>query len=376
MIIAVNTSYVTRDVFNGIDDFIAECFSKLAQLHPEHQFIYFCDKAIDEKYITSKNITAVAVGPQPKTTLWLWYRLNYKIPRLLRKHKAAVFVSTGYCSLRTAIPQCVLVNDLSFLLQPHLFSKRWLGFYKKNTVAFLHKAKTIITTSFFLKTVMVQQLKIDGARISVAHAGANKHFKPAVSWQQKDNTKQRYTFGKEYFLYSGDINAQKNLTALLKAFSFFKKRQQSNMQLVLASKNIAADVTLIKSLASYKYRDQVIVFEELPVEILAQLTATAYALVNPAGYDGAGAVHVEAMQSDTPVITSNTAAMPEICGEAAVYFAYGDITDMAEKMMLVFKDEDLRNQHIIKGRQQAGIYSWDKTAAIIWNSIEKCTSVP
>lgn len=376
MIIAINTSFVTGDVINGIDDFIFECFSKLAPLHPQHQFIYFFDKAIDEKYITSKNITAVAVGPLPKTTLWLWYRLNYKIPRLLRKLKATVFVSTGYCSLRTAIPQCVMVNDLSFLMQPPFFSKRWLSFYKKNTVAFLHKAKTIITTSYFLKTVLVQQLKIDAAKILVAHTGANKYFKPAVSWQQKDNTKQRYTLGKEYFLYSGPINAQKNLTMLLKAFSFFKKRQQSNMQLVLASKNLAADVTLIKSLASYKYRDQVIVFEELPVEILAQLTAAAYALVYPAGYDGAGTMLIEAMKSDTPVITSNSAAMPEICGDAAVYFAADDFKNMAEKMMLIFKDEDLRNQHIIKGRQQAGIYSWDKTAAIIWDSIKKCTSVP
>ncbi len=372
MVIAVNTSFVTPDVINGIDDFILECFSKAAQLYPQHQFIYFFDKAFDEKYITATNITAIAVGPQPKTPLWLWYRLNYKIARLLRKHKVDVFVSAGYCCMRTTVPQCVIMNDLSFLQQPQFFAKRWLGFYKKNTVHFLHKAKTIIATSSFLKTAMVQQFKLDATKVSVAYTGINKYFKPAINWQQKDNTKQLYTFGKEYFLYSGAIDSQKNLTTLLKAFSFFKKRQQSNMQLVLASKNAATDLTLIKSLASYKYRDQVIVFEELPVDILAQLTAAAYALVYPAWQEGMGTSLAQAMHCGTPVICSNTGALPEICGDAAVYFAPDDLNDMADKMMLLFKDEDLRNQYIIKGRQQAGLYSWDKAAGIIWDSILKC----
>jgi glycosyltransferase involved in cell wall biosynthesis len=372
MIIAINTSFTTGDCLNHVDDFIFENFSRLATQYPQHQFIYIFDKIIDAKYLTSKNITPVAAGRQTNNTLVLQYRLNYKIPAILRKYKADVFVSGGgYCSLRSKIPQCIVVNDLSFLQHPDFFTNSFLRFYKKNTAKFLSKAKVIVTTSQFLKHEIIDQYKIKSDKIEIAYYGINQNFKP-VSWQQKDNTKEIYTEGVEYFLYSGTINTQKNLMALLKAFSFFKKRQKSNMHLVLASTN-AADKILIASLATFKYRNDVKVLHNLPNETLAKITAAAYALIYPALYEGFAVSITEAMQADVPVITSRLSAMPEICGDAALYMAPNDFNDIADKMMLLFKDESKRNLFIIKGRQQANLYNWDKSADLIWKAVIKCT---
>jgi glycosyltransferase involved in cell wall biosynthesis len=107
---------------------------------------------------------------------------------------------------------------------------------------------------------------------------------------------------------------------------------------------------------------------------LAQLTASAYALVYPSVYDSFGTSAIQAMQCDVPVITGNAGAMHEICGGAALHINADDFNDIAEKMMLLFKDEDLRNQLIIKGRQQAGLFNWDKTAAAVWEAINKCAN--
>jgi glycosyltransferase involved in cell wall biosynthesis len=79
------------------------------------------------------------------------------------------------------------------------------------------------------------------------------------------------------------------------------------------------------------------------------------------------------MQADVPVITSPLSAMPEICGDAALYMAPNDFNDIADKMMLLFKDESKRNLFIIKGRQQANLYNWDKSAELIWKAVIKCT---
>jgi glycosyltransferase involved in cell wall biosynthesis len=373
MIIAVNTSFTTGDSLNHVDDFIFENFSRLATQYPQHQFIYIFNKTIDAKYLTSKNIIPVAAGQQTNNTLVLQYRLNYKIPAILRKYKADVFVNAGgYCSLRTKVPQCIIVNDLSFLRHPHFFTSNFLRFYKKNTAKFLSKANHIITTSQFLKQEIIDQYKIKSDKIEVVYYGINQNFKP-VSWQQKDNTKEIYTEGVEYFLYSGTIGLQKNLMALLKAFSFFKKRQKSNMQLVLASLN-AADKILIASLATFKYRSDVKVLHNLSNEVLAKITAAAYALVYPVLYEGFAVSITEAMQTDVPVITSRLSAMPEICGDAALYMAPTDFNDIADKMMLLFKNESERNLLIIKGRQQAGLYNWDKSADLVWNAVIKCAN--
>jgi glycosyltransferase involved in cell wall biosynthesis len=373
MIIAFNTSFASDDFLNGSGDFIFECFSKLASQYPQNQFIYFTNKGFNEKDITLKNITAINAGPKSKTPLLFQYWLNYKLPSLLRKHKVDVFVSTNSCSLRTKVPQCLIVNDLSFLQHPHFFKKNWLRFYKNNTAKFLGKAAAVVSTSQFLKKEITNEYKIQSDKVDVAHPGINPVFKPAT-WQQKDNIRDNYTEGLEYFLYSGYIHPQQNLITLLKAFSFFKKRQKSNMQLIIALANISTDKEFTKSLSTFKYRNEVKILENLPSETLATITASAYAMVYPSPYDGFGISPAQAMQCDVPVITSNTSSLPETCGDAVLYIIPNDFNDIAEKMMLLFKDEDQRNQLIIKARQQAKLFNWDKTAAAVWEAINKCAN--
>lgn len=370
MVIAVYINSSPTDFFEK--DFIPDIFLRLAKQYPQHQFIFIADKNFAEKFIPSKNIIVVLAGAEIKKPLLLQYQLNYKIPAILRKHKADVFISTGgYCSLRTKVPQCIIINDLSFLKQASFYSNSWLRFYKSNTVKFLNKATTIIATSQCLKNEIVQQYKIAGEKIGVAYY-SNENFKP-LSEQQKETVKQTYTGGLEYFLYSGPIHPLQGLTVLLKAFSFFKKRQKSNMQLIIASKNAAADNAFIKSLASFKYRNEVKVLDNLPDETLAAITGAAYALVYPSIYKGITAPLTQAMQSDVPSITANAAVAKEIGGGAAVYLNNGDFNDIADKMMLLFKNEDKRNELVTEGRQQAVLHNWNKTDDTIWEAILKCT---
>src|ERR1700733_9161477 len=110
MVIAVHINSSPQLFTTG--NFIVEIFLKLANQYQAHQFIFIADKSFDEKLITSKNITAVISGPVIKSPLRLQYRLNYKIPGILRRHKADVFISTGYCSLKTKVPQCIIIDEL------------------------------------------------------------------------------------------------------------------------------------------------------------------------------------------------------------------------------------------------------------------------
>ena len=353
--------------------YIPEIFSRLVKQYPKHRFIFIADKGFDARQFTSKNSTTIIIGAPAKNPLLLQYRLNYKIPSLLRKHKADIFISAGgYCSLRSKVPQCVIVSDLSFLKQSKFYSGSWLRYFKSNTAKFLTKAKTIITTSQFLKNEIVDHYKIAADKIYVGYRGINENFKPTF-WQQKDVVKQTYTEGLEYFLYSGPIHPQQNLVTLLKAFSFFKKRQKSNMQLIIASTAAVTDKELIKSLGSFKYRNEAKIFDQLPDETMAKITAAAYALVYPSLHQVFAWSVTEAMQSETPVITGSTAEAKEIYSDAVLYINPDDFNDIAEKMMLLFKDENKGFELIAKGRQRAALYQWHKTTAVIWEAIVKCT---
>src|SRR5690606_32023968 len=136
---------------------------------------------------------------------------------------------------------------------------------------------------------------------------------------QKENVKLKFTDGKEFFLYTGAIHPRKNLINLLKGFSVFKKRLQSNFKLVIAGRLAWKYESFLNDIKSYKYRQDIILTGYIPEEDLADLTGSAYAMIYPSLFEGLGVPVLEAMQSGTPVITSEGSAMQEVAGDAAIY---------------------------------------------------------
>ena len=368
MIIAVNTRFSGDGQQEEYENFMFECLSRITNKYPQHQFIYIFNKPFDNHLIFAKNVTAILAGPETKNTLLFQYWLNYKIPALLRKYKADVFISVdGVCSLRTKTPQCLIIDDLSFLWHSHFLKKHLARFYKKFTPKFLAKAKSIVTLSEFSKSVIVDRYKIPADKVDVLHTAIDEIFKP-IDQSEKEMIKKDYTEGKEYFLFSGNINHQNNLINLLKAFSFFKKRQKSNMFLLIAGKS---EETFSNELKSYKFRNEVKVLDNLSTKELAKITAAAYALVYPVLYKDYAIAPLQAMQCNIPVVSSNTGALPSICGEAALYVNPEDFKDIAEKMMLVFKDENKVKELVSAGKIQIQQYQYKKTSDLLWQSILK-----
>jgi glycosyltransferase involved in cell wall biosynthesis len=143
------------------------------------------------------------------------------------------------------------------------------------------------------------------------------------------------------------------------------------MKLLLAGRLAWKYESFTKSLQSYKYRDDVVMTGYVEETELVNITGAAYGLIYPSLFEGFGVPVLEAMRCDVPVITSVNSAMQEIAKEAALYADANSHTDIAEKMMLLYKDENLRKELIEKGRAVAANYDWDKTAALLWQSIEK-----
>jgi glycosyltransferase involved in cell wall biosynthesis len=371
MVIAVNTRFLIRDNMEGYGYFIQETFRRITRDHPEHQFIFIFDRPYDPSFIFSENIKAVVTGPPARhPLLWrFWY--NFKIPLLIKKYKADIFVSPdGFCSLATKIPQCLVIHDLAFLHDSSFLDSSRRRFYEKFTGAFLKKAKTIATVSVYSKNDIVEQYHIPDDKVNIVYSAAKEIFHP-LKEELKDQVKSKWTAGKEYFLYAGSIHPRKNLMALLKAFSIFKKRQHSGMKLVLAGRLAWKYNSFLSALKSYKYREDVVLTGYVEEEELVKLVGAAYALVYPSLQEGFGVPVLEAMQSAVPVITSEGSAMQEIAGDAALYADVHDHAAIAEQMMLIYKDESLRHQLAGKGLLRAKEFSWEMTAKLLWQTIEK-----
>ena len=373
MIIAVNTRLLLADSLEGYGNFVYETFKRITKQHPEHQFIFIFDREYDKKFVFEPNVKSVVAGPAARhPLLWkLWY--DVRIPAILKKYKADVFISCdGFCSLATKVPQCLVVHDLAFIHHPSFISKSVLLFYRRYIPRYINKATVIATVSQFSKQDIIDQYKTDAAKIDVVFNGVKEIFQP-VSEDQKERTKNHYTDGKEYFVYAGAIDPRKNLLNLLKAFSVFKKRQQTNMKLVLAGRLAPKYGSFKESLKSYKYRNDVVMTGYAEETEMVKIIGSAYGMIYPSLFEGFGVPVLEAMRCEVPVITSSGSAMQEIAKGAALYAVAKSYTDIADKMMLLYKDEGLRKELIQKGRQVADEYNWDKTAELLWQTILKAS---
>ena len=371
MRIAVNTRFLLSDYLEGYGYFTFEIFKYLTNNYPEHQFVFIFDRPYNKRFIFASNITPVIIGPPARHPLIWKYWYDVKIPALLKKYEVDVFVSAdGLCSLTTNVPQCLVLHDLAFLHYPSHLKKSHLFFFKRYVPKFLKKAKSIATVSEFSKHDILHHYKTDTDKINVVYSAAKEIFRP-VAIEIAEETKNKYTKGMEYFLYVGAIHPRKNLVNLLKAFSIFKKRQKSNIKLVLAGRLAWKYDFFIQNLKNYKYRDDVIMLGYVSEDELVKIMASAYALVYPSLLEGFGVPVLEAMKCNVPVITSSRSSMQEIARDAALYADPENFENIAENMMRIYKDENLRKELIEKGKIIAPQYSWQRTAELLWQSILK-----
>src|SRR5262245_60083883 len=122
-----------------LDNFNYQCFSLLAGDHPNDHFIFIFDSPFDPSLINHSNITPVILGPEMKNSLLQYYWYNFKLPRILNKYNASIFISSNHiCSLRTEAEQTAFIKDV------HVFRNRKLRDIKKYASRFINEAEEII----------------------------------------------------------------------------------------------------------------------------------------------------------------------------------------------------------------------------------------
>src|SRR5450432_3542643 len=203
MKIAVNTRFLLPDYLEGYGYFLYETFSRITKNHPEHEFIFIFDRPYDPRFVFAPNVKPVVTGPAARhPLLWkIWY--DVRVPAVLRKYKTDIFVSPdGFCSLTTRVPQCLVLHDLAFLHYPSFIKKSHLLFYRRYIPKYIKKAKSIATVSEFSKRDILTHYKIGAAKIDVVFSAAREIFAP-LNFVEKETIKDKYTDGKEYFMYAG-----------------------------------------------------------------------------------------------------------------------------------------------------------------------------
>lgn len=346
---------IVRSLFDGsqINEkaFIEDLLSTLVIQHKSLKLLIIADKKAVFSFSNSSNIEFADLGTAGKTVFQNKYLWEIKLPRILRKNEADVLISfDGQCSKLLKLPQILSGFELLQLSSGNI-----------------KKAKTVIVNSEWEKEELGKIFNTQKEKVDVMTLAIKEMYKP-VEESEREKTKVTYCDGKEYFLYPGKLHQGDSFISLLKSFSHFKKRQQSSMKLMLFSK---PGKKSLESLSSYKYRNDVVIIEK-PNDIEeASLIGSAYAVIVPQSNSQSIFITLKSFQSAVPVLALENSSVREYAGDAALYFENETEKGIAEKMIRIYTDENLRTELINKGKNRAKNFTIQKSADLLMNCIQK-----
>lgn len=373
MVIAVDARQRSVDGSDGLNNFTSEVLIKLATEHSNDSFIFFAGSKL-QLSPPLPNISIVILQPNPTHFLSLKWWYDIQLAWALKKHRADVFIATtGLASLTTTVKQILIIPDLAFLRAGSWPTVKNRHFYKRYTAHSIKKSKKLLTFSNYIKEEVAIQYSVERNSIVAIGGGSNLVYTP-VNWEEREAIKEQFAEGWEYFVFTGTLQQHSDFWNVLKAFSIFKKWQRTNLKLLIVATIDPGQEKELEKLNSYKYKSEVILKKDLSLPALRSVVAAAYAMVYPSFNGGFAVPVLNAIQCEVPVITSVNSSMGEICGDAALYVDPLKPEEIAEAMKQIYKDEGLRNRVVQLAKQRRDLFTWNKTAALLWKQIEQTVS--
>lgn len=371
MKIAVNTRLLLKDKLEGIGWFSCETLKRITQAHPEHEFYFIFDRKYHPDFIFSSNVKPVVIAPQARHPFLYATWFDVSIPYLFQKIKPDLFLSPdGYLSLRSSVKSLPVIHDINFEHYPKDLPKLTQAYYHYFFPRFAKKATRIATVSEYSKEDIVKTYGINPEKIDVVYNGANEMYQP-VNEQRKLQTRTIYAKGSDYFLFVGALHPRKNLANLFRAFDLFKEKTGLDTKLMIVGKKKWWTEEIQAAYKKMEFKKEVIFTGRLATVELKNVIASSLALTYVSYFEGFGIPILEGMYCDTPVITSNVTSMPEVGGDAVIAVDPFSFESIADGMISIAKDPKLREKLVERGRERRKMFSWDKTADRLWNSIER-----
>lgn len=310
--------------------------------------IYLRDKPLEHMPDTTPHFRYKVVGPKQ-----LWSQIALPV-HLFTNSKPDVFFSPAHYAPRISpVPTVVTIHDLSYFYYPHEFLKKDLYQLKNWTKYSVDRARKVITVSKHTKYDLIKFYSVPENKIAVIHNGFEKNLPAGKSSKLGTND--------PYILYVGTLQPRKNINTLIRAFAQYVT-QFPKYKLIITGKKGWLYEEIFQEVQRLGLEDKVIFKGHVTDVELANLYTHAFCFVMPSLYEGFGIPILEAMSYESPVISSNTAALPEVGGEACLYFDPVHIDQLVEQLMLLTEDKKLRRELIQKGKEQIRKFSWQKCA--------------
>ncbi|RJR31322.1 glycosyltransferase family 1 protein [Candidatus Parcubacteria bacterium] len=220
------------------------------------------------------------------------------------------------------------------------------------------RAKAIIAVSRHTKNHLIKYYGINSEKIIVVYPSRNQNLPSEANYVIINEIKSRFGLTKPYIFYVGVWRDHKNLCGLIKAFEILVNRYKKDILLVIGGKEDPGYPEIKRAITESSAGGRIILPGFIKNDELGAFYSQAKVFAIPSFNEGFGLVALEALYFKIPVLASDTTSLPEVLGDAAIYFDPNSAEDMAEKFMLLLENEQLRLDLINKGSQVLKKYNW------------------
>ena len=369
MRIGIEAQRIFRKNKHGMDYVVLQEIKEIQKMDAKNEYFVFVAPGEDRCLEDSKNVHIIEIGGN-FYPLWEQFTLPKAIKEL---NLDMLHCTSNTAPIRCKIPLILTLHDIIFL-EPRDKSNKSLyqnlgWFYRRLVVPrILRKCQYIITVSNFEKNNIISKLNIPQERIRMIYNGYNEWFKPT---QDTDQVYKKYIDDLGYFFFLGNTDPKKNTERTLIAYSMYLEKSDVKRKLLMADLDKGYLDDIIERNHIENIRDFIVMPGYIVNSDLPYIYNNAFAFLYTSLRESFGIPLLEAMACGTPVITSNTSSMPEIGGNDAILVNPESPEEIAEKMLLLEKDDQYYRKQEEYGIIRAKLFSWRLTAESLLNVYDK-----
>ena len=291
-------------------------------------------------------------------------REQFEVPWVTRSDKV-LHVMHYNAPLARSGTMLVTILDLT-----HILDRTLRGTWKSIVYArpmlksVAHRATHLFTISECSRQKIVEHLGVSPDKITVAYLGVSAAFFPESRSKARDHIAKFWGFDGPYLLFVGSLKPHKNVGGLIRAYALLDQTQHLGRKLLIVGSGEPGLSDLRKCAAQAKVADKVIVRDKLSIADLRMAYSGADLTILPSFEEGFGLPVLESMACGTPVACSQTASLPEVGGDAAVYFDPTDTDSTASALQGLLQSEEKWILHQALGFSNIRRFSWSNCAEL------------
>lgn len=269
-------------------------------------------------------------------------------------------IQTGFL---TSIPSIFSPFDLQHLHLPAYFTRREIYARELLYRTFCNQAELVIAASEWGKTDLVHHYNLPPNKVQVVPVGNILSYYPQPTDSDLRAVREKFTLPERFLFFPAQTYPSKNHIGLLEALARLRDNGVE-IPLVCSGRTSAFFPEIEKVMTALGLGQQVKFVGYITTLELQSLYRLSAGLVFPTKFEGWGQPIIEAFYSGIPVACSNVTSLPEVAGDAVLFFDPNSVSSIAEQILILWQDQAVRERLISRGHARAQLFTWERTAKI------------